>query len=224
MIPKPASEEMTPQEEDWRRFQDVPSMVNHWDRPGWTSGRQAYFWYLTFDSPRLKTLAARFQEVLHSPHLDSVPLDGLHLTLSRVGWSDEVTPSQVTALSGRASTACSRIKPFPLLIGPLSGSAGAIRFSVSPWDSVVSLHQELRHVTQSALGTASTEAEFRPHVGLAYCNRAVSPALFVPDVARLRQQPPVETLVSHVELVLLRRQGRAYAWSTVSHLPLGSNA
>jgi hypothetical protein len=43
--------------DDWQRFRAVTSTVNHWNRPGWSLGREAYYWYLTFDSLQLARLA-----------------------------------------------------------------------------------------------------------------------------------------------------------------------
>ncbi|MFC8147968.1 2'-5' RNA ligase family protein, partial [Streptomyces paradoxus] len=37
---------------DQAAFDAVETMVDHWDRPGWTAQTRAYYWMLTFpDSP-----------------------------------------------------------------------------------------------------------------------------------------------------------------------------
>ncbi|GIJ51230.1 hypothetical protein Val02_81160 [Virgisporangium aliadipatigenens] len=220
MTAEPVQARTTPQDEDWRRFSALSRMANHWDRPGWTDGRQAYYWYLTFDSPALRDLAVSCQRRLDLPFLDPVPPFGIHLTMPRIGWSDEVSPAEVQRIAEAAVAECSAVRRFDLGVGPLSGSAGAVRFSVTPWEQLVLLHDRLRGAVASVLGPGRPAAEFRPHVGIAYCNRAVPAAPLVARVATLRALPLVTVPVDRVELVLVRRQERAYAWTTLESLML----
>ena len=78
-------------------------------------------------------MAAECQSTLNLPYLDPVPLDGLHLTVQRLAFEAEVAPSQVDATVSRARQLLSTMEGFELSIGPLAGSRGAVRFSVSPW-------------------------------------------------------------------------------------------
>jgi 2'-5' RNA ligase len=206
--------------DDWQRFQAVATMVNHWDRPGWSAGQQAYYWYLTFDDPELVQLAKTCQAALKAPYLDPVPLDGLHLTLPRVGWTDDVTEGQLSQLVTEAERVCRGLGPITLTIGPLSGSPGAVRFSVSPWQPVVSLNNRLRSVTEATLRRMEREPEFRPHIGIAYCNSPVQASRLLADVARLRDLPTVEVTVEEVELVRVRREAQTYVWTTGARIPL----
>lgn len=212
---------LSPQDEDWRRFRNLTSMVNHWDRPGWTPGRRAYYWYLTFDSASLQQLAAKCQTALRLPYLDPVPLNELHLTLPRVGWADEISPEEANAVAQAAIPIASQLQPFGLTVGPVAGSAGAVRFSVSPWEPVFTLHNGLRDAIRTVRGEVCSEGEFRPHVGVSYCNSAVSPTALIDALEKLRSLPPVEVTVTKADLVLLWRRGRTYTWSTVRSLTLG---
>lgn len=221
MTAEGARVEVAPHDEDWRRFSSLSHMTNHWDRPGWTDDRQAYFWYLTFDSNELRQLTASCQRDLALPYLDPVPLDGLHMTLPKIGWADEVSPDEVDEVARAASAGCSATQRFTLKVGPLSGSPGAVRFSVSPWDRVVALYRHLRGATSSVLGRISREGDFRPHVGIAYCNSAVPARPLIGRVEALRTRPTITVAVERVDLVLIRREGRTYAWTTVDTLPLG---
>lgn len=210
----------TPQEDDWRRFSSLSRMTNHWDRPGWSDHRKAYYWYLTFDSSELRELATECQKRLDLPYLDPVPALGLHLTMPRVGWADEVSPDQATEVAHAAASSCSAMRSFKLNIGPLSGSAGAVRFSVSPWGRVVALHRHLQGAISTVLGPTERDPEFRPHVGIAYCNRAVSAQPLIDRVSALRSLPAVTVPVGQVDLVLIHRENRSYAWTTVNTLKL----
>jgi 2'-5' RNA ligase len=214
---------LSPQDEDWIRFRDLSSMVDHWERPGWTPGRQAYYWYLTFDSSDLERLAKDCQDHLRLPYLDPVPLDELHLTLPRVGWSDEISAEVANAVADAAATTCARMRPFMLSVGPLAGSAGAVRLSVGPWEPVMALYDTLRRAIRAVRGGASDEGEFRPHIGVAYSNRAIPTDSLVSAISPLRELPTVDVAVTKADLVLLRRRGRTYTWSTVRSLSLGDD-
>jgi 2'-5' RNA ligase len=196
-------------------------MVNHWQRPGWTPGRQAYYWYLTFDSIDLERLAKHCQDRLRLPYLDPVPLEELHLTLPRVGWSDEISADVAEAVADAATAACTHMRPFILNVGPLAGSAGAVRLSVSPWEPVMTLYHGLQDAIHAVRGDTNDEGEFRPHIGVAYSNSAVSTDPLIGAIHPLRELPTVDVTVTKADLVLLRRRGRTYTWSTVRSLPLG---
>jgi 2'-5' RNA ligase len=221
MTAGPAQAAATPQEEDWRRFKSLSDLVNHWDRPGWTDTRQAYYWYLTFDSTELRELAERCQQELRMPYLDPVPLDRLHLTLPRVGWADEISEDDALNVAQAANVRCAAMRPFELRVGPLSGSAGAVRFSVSPWVGLVSLYRHLRGAVATVV-RRQPEPEFRPHIGIAYCNEPVPAAPLIERVGALRTLPVVQVGIRHVDLVLIRRERRTYIWSNVKKLPLGN--
>src|SRR5207245_660305 len=103
-------------------------------------------------------------------YLDPVPLESLHLTLPRLGWADQLTRRAVDSIAEAAALRCARLKPFALTVGPLAGSPGAVRFSVAPWGPIFALRQELLRAAQAVNGSTYTEDDFRPHVGIAYCN------------------------------------------------------
>lgn len=193
-------------------------MVNHWDRPGWSTDRQAFYWYLTFKDTELISLAQACQDGLRLPYLDPVPLDGLHLTLPKIGWTDQVSTKQVNQVFTTAAQQCADLKPFRLTVGPLAGSPGAVRLSVSPWEPIVALSRRLRSSIAIALGTDRVEPAFRPHIGVAYCNTPVPSKHLVGEVEKLRTLPPVDVTVSEVELVKLRRESGNYLWSTVGSI------
>ncbi len=204
---------ISPQDEDWRRFRSTPFMVNHWDRPGWTSDRKAYYWYLTFYFAQLRAMAESCQEHLRLPYLDMVPSSDLHLTMVKAGWVDEISLDHAESIAHAALEACSDLHPFKLSIGPLSGSPGAVRFSVGPWEPLLELHYRLRNAVATVRGNPCRDGEFRPHVGVAYCNTSVPSGPLVSIVSQLRDLPPVTTLVERVDLVILGREGRKYVWT-----------
>jgi 2'-5' RNA ligase len=215
-------------EHDWNAFSQLSAMSNHWERPGWRPGRRSYHWLLAFDGePALAGLAYRCQQALRHLPLDLVPLEALHLTLGRVGFIDELAPQRADAVAQAVSERCDGLPAFPLAIGPLAGSRGAVRFSVAPWDGLVEIHRRLRTAASDVLTGGRPVGDidsFRPHVSIAYCDRKLPAAPVVRAVTPLRRLVPVTVHVHALNLVVLRREGRAYRWQVHTTVPLDGSA
>ncbi|ABW10842.1 conserved hypothetical protein [Parafrankia sp. EAN1pec] len=217
-----------PVADDWHRFAGLDRLDNHWDRPGWTPGRRSYHWMLTFeDATELHVLADRCQRQLRLPALDPVPPDGLHLTLQRLAFTDQISRADVDRAVEQTHIRLAGVEPFSLTMGPLAGSSGAVRFSVLPWAPVVAVRDRIIEATTAVLGPAAVAAKphgFRPHVGIAYCNSQTDAYPIVSAVRGLRGLPPVRVAVGDVALVELRREERAYRWDTVARVHLSAPA
>ncbi len=214
--------EHDPVHDDWERFRVLPSMTDHWDRPGWTPGRRSFHWFLTFDSTALRDLAAACQQQLRDLDcLDPVPADGLHLTVRRLAFTDEIDSATVATVTRRVAERCRDLPAFRLRVGPLAGSSGAVRFTVTPWEPLVRRRDTVDEVS-AACGLPAVEQRFRPHVGIAYCNRDVPAEPIIRRVADLRDLPPIEVPVVDLRLVRLYRDGRTYQWDTESIVPLNA--
>ncbi|MBL7499879.1 2'-5' RNA ligase family protein [Frankia sp. CNm7] len=213
-----------PVADDWDRFAALDRLADHWDRPGWTPGRRSYHWMLTFENATdVHALAARCQERLRLPVLDLVPADGLHLTLQRLAFTDQVAPVEVDAAVEEARRRLGSCPAFTLTVGPLAGSSGAVRFSVQPWEPVVAVRAVVLDATAAALGPDRVAAKpqgFRPHIGIAYSNSIADAQPIVAEVVRLRRLATVTVHVGAVALVELRREGRSYRWDTITRLSL----
>lgn len=211
------------QEHDWQAFQAVDRMANHWDRPGWTPGRRSYHWMLTFEgADDVQHIAKLCQTRVDAPSFDPVPLDALHITMGRVAFTDEVVGREVDEVADVARQRCMRLAAFDLAVGPLAGSRGALRFSVSPWTPLLALHRELATATQQVLGARATAdtTYFRPHLSIAYANADVAAPPLMPIFGELQDLPVVKAAVSSVVLVELRREERAYRYDVLADLAL----
>ncbi|MEX5710656.1 2'-5' RNA ligase family protein [Parafrankia sp. FMc6] len=212
--------------DDWHRFTSLDRLDNHWDRPGWTPGRRSYHWMLTFENAtELHTLADRCQQRLRLPVLDPVPPDGLHLTLRRLAFTDQIGRADVDRAVEQTCVRLAGVEPFSLAVGPLAGSSGAVRFSVLPWAPVVAVRDGLIEAITAVLGPAAVVVKpngFRPHVGIAYCNSRTDAHPIISAVRELRELPPVRVTVGAVALVELRREERAYRWDTSARVRLVS--
>jgi 2'-5' RNA ligase len=198
---------------DWQAFQSITHMTNHWDRPGWGTDQRSYHWFLTFDNPDLRDLAARCQRALSRLDLDLVPLSSLHMTLLRVGFTGEIPRPRLDDITKAATAACADLAPFAVSLGPLAGSRGAVRFTVTPWTGLWELHDRLSAATAAHIDGIRPD-KFRPHVSIAYSNRDLPSPLATRVVDDLRHLPPVSVRVDAAHLVELRREGRTYRWKT----------
>ena len=203
-------------EADWRAFSRLSGMTNHWDRADWSPGRTGYYWYLTFgdEASDLRAMAAVCQRAfISNPAFDLVPLRDLHMTLSRVGFEDELPVNCLIDVEQHVADAMASLEPFTMQVGPLAGSAGALSFSAAPYGQLNELKVRIDRATSTALGTATSDDRFRPHVGIAYCNSSLPLVPTVKTVASLRSLGPVHCRVAHVSLVRLTRLDRAYRWT-----------
>lgn len=212
------------EDHDWQAFRRLTHMENHWDRPGWLPGRRSYHWMLRFpDAENVRQLSERCQVQLPLVGLDMVPLDTLHLTIGRIGFTDDLVEATALSIAEEAASSCRILAAFPLTIGPLGGSAGALRFSVAPWSLLLKLHRQVTVATRAVIGARCVmdTTQFRPHLSIAYANASIPVASLIPDLERLRALSPEEVTVSSVSLVELRREGRAYRFETMKTLLLG---
>ncbi|MFE3028347.1 2'-5' RNA ligase family protein [Nocardia tengchongensis] len=209
-------------ENDWAAFCDVEQMVNHWGRNAWPAGREVYFWYLTFEDQNLVNLVAGCHAGVGPDGIDFVPLDALHMTILRIGDCSEITEGDIHAIADEAKQRLSEVRSFNLSVGPLAGSRGAIRFTVSPWNELFKVHQIVRESTRKvlpALAIASTTG-FRPHIGVGYSNQKQDAEPFIKQVSSLRHIAPVTVRVDTVKIVRLRREPHTYRWSDVAEITL----
>ena len=218
----PADHEIGSPETDWAAFAAVSSMVNHWDRPGWRPGRMAYYWYLGFgDQPEVRALAGRCQDVIAAPHFDLVDGSELHMTLEHVGFAEDVDAERLRVVQRSADRLLTGFGPLEITIGPLAGSTGALRFSAEPRDRLNALRSFLVLANhESGIPVDSEEQPFRPHVGIAYCNRNTDARPIVAQVEALRTLPRVNVCISEALLVALTRNERSYSWEAVHRIPL----
>lgn len=225
-VVRPTEPELAPEEQDWHRFRQLSQLINHWQRPGWTDGRTSYHWLLALDNePRLAALAQKCQSGLDDlPILDLVASDTLHLTLQRVGFTDEVDRAQLQAVVDTTARRCIGLASFVLHIGWLAGSPGAIRFTALPVGIVVNLRQvvleSLADVCNQTTGEPIESTAFWPHVSIAYCNRKISAAPVVERVGKLRSLAPANVRIQALDLVELRREGKVYRWEVVARAEL----
>jgi 2'-5' RNA ligase len=220
------SDERPLEEQDWHRFRQLRQLDDHWQQPGWIGPRRSYHSLLTFDHPSsLWTLATQCQKQFRQLHqFDLVPLEGLHLTLQRLAFTDEISRDSLSATLTAIRRHCQHIAPFLLRIGWLAGSSGAIRFTTLPAAPIATIRDMIISQTVNFDAPANTHPsrskKFWPHVSIAYSNTTQAAAPVVARVAALRHLQPAEALITSLALVELRREDRAYRWEVLERIEL----
>lgn len=197
-------------------------MADHWWwRPGWQPGRRMYTWHFTFDGqPAVHDLAAAYQARLAAlPDLDLIPARWLHLTTQGVGFTDEVSDDEVTALTSASAERLKGFAPQRVTLGPARVTSEAILLDVAPAEGLAGIRRQLREAIGDVLGAGRLmEGDgWTPHVSVAYSNGTGPQA---PYVAALEDEQTAETVIGTVELIVLGRDNHLYEWTTRSVVPL----
>ncbi|MFJ4773988.1 2'-5' RNA ligase family protein [Streptomyces uncialis] len=204
---------------DWAAFTTLQQMTDHWHRPGWPPGHRTYYWMLLPHSAQLTALTRHCQHHLAPFGLDLVPDDGLHITMAKAGDRAGTSRQQLEALMHTVSS--DPPSAFDLSAHPLTGSRGAVRYSLTPWSPLLRLHAALNGAArQHALPERRPTTGFRPHLGIGYHNRRRSAQPLIDAVSELRALPSVPLRADRVELVELRREGPGYRWNVLHTVSL----
>lgn len=206
---------MTPQNENMR---------NHWWwRPGWSQGRAAYTWHLTFgDQPDVHRFAAEYQAALAPGEgLDMIPQRWLHLTMQGIGFVGEIPESTVQDIAAAARRRLAALPSFGITLGAPVVDPEAVLVPVQPADPV----RRLRDTVRAAIGDVLADVpgdpdRFTPHVSLAYSNAEGPAAPYAAAIADAAVEP-AKALVTHADLIRINRDHRMYEWVTVAQVPLG---
>ena len=199
------------------------NMADHWWwRPGWKPGRRMYTWHITFaDQPSIQDLAARYQAKLSGlPGLDLIPARWLHLTTQGVGFTDEVSDTDVDAIADRARQRLAKVDPVQATLGPATVTPEAILLDVVPLPELRRIRHELRASITDVWGPDRLMEgdDWTPHVSVAYSN-STAPA--PPYLAAVENGDTASVPISHVQLIVLDRDQRMYEWTTRADIPLG---
>src|SRR5205814_1497997 len=195
----------------WREFEQLPTLKEHWYwRPGWRAGRSYYTWHLTFSGQRvLHDLVRHVQAALSVAGLDLVPVEGLHLTMQGVGFTDEVSRHDLDAIVAAVRQCCAGLGPMDLSLGPVDPDEEGVGLLVSPWGPI----EDLRMAVRRGIGSVWDDvpepaAGFRPHVTIAYSGAAVPTAPLRERLVPLLRLPPAKVRVDEAQLIALRRDDR----------------
>ena len=198
---------------------------DHWRwRPDWAAERACTFWYLTIPdgSVRLPALEEYVGALAGVPWLDAVPTRWWHLTLTEIGYADELDAGLLREVAAGVAEVVAGHRALRLGLGPVVRFRTALALAAGPDDGLRTLQAAVRQRTQEVLGAdrpVMHPQRFRPHVSLAYVNRDV-PGEDVDAV--LAQAPAVDAGVTldRVTLAAVTRQDRHYRWRVADEVRL----
>ncbi|HEY6787214.1 MAG TPA: 2'-5' RNA ligase family protein [Trebonia sp.] len=205
-------------------------MRNHWWwRPGMRPGRRVDTFYVTLGGlPAARELAASARQRLGGlPGLDLVPDEWLHLTMQEIGFSDEVTGTDVAAIIAAASDGLAALAPATVTIGQPTVVGEGIICLVTPAGALGPARNAVRAAISDVRGPdrvpdSAEWTRWSPHMSLGYAN-ADGPA--EPFETALDGCTDVATVtVGAVDLIRFGRDRQMYEWETIARLPLGGSA
>jgi hypothetical protein len=194
-----------------------------WWRPGWEPGRRFYTFHFTFaGQPGVQEMAAQARERLAGMDgLDLVPGQWLHLTTQGIGFADEVSDADLTAITSAAGPRLAAVQPAALTIGPPQAASEGVACLVRPDGALSPARDALRAAIADVWGQARVPdpPEWTPHVSIAYASAGGPGDAF--DAA-LSGVTAATATVRAVDLIRLGRDQRVYEWETITSLPLSS--
>jgi 2'-5' RNA ligase len=202
-------------------------MRNHWWwRPGMRPGRRVDTFYLTLGglAAACELAAAARQRLAGLPGLDLVPDEWLHLTMQEVGFSDEVTGTDLAAIIAVARDGLAALAPATVTIGQPTVVGEGIICLVTPAGVLDPARDAVRAAISDVRGPDGVPepaewARWSPHMSLAYANADGPADAFE---AALDGFTDVATVtVGAVDLIRFGRDRQMYEWDTIARFPLG---
>lgn len=204
---------------DVRAAQGVSHTRNHWNwQPGWGVGTRYYAWHLTFEHcHEVFLLAERLRPALaHSAVQDVVPDAWLHLTMTGIGFADDVSQHQLDQIRDLVFAQLPDITDGVLTLDAVQVDADGVVLLARPDGWLLELLGVQRRAVEKVVGPVDWDY-FRPHVSLSYCNGGQPVERLVADLAQ--SAPPQPSLVvsrPRITLLELNRDSRQYQWRVLA--------
>jgi 2'-5' RNA ligase len=200
----------------------VWKFTDHWTwRPDWTANRPRVLWYLTFgEDPAVSAATATTTRKLKNAGSDVVPPQWLHLTLTDVGFADEIGEHSLRAAGTAIRDALKEMPPFQLNLGPVSVLPGAVVLAAQP---VEPLHHLRTLVREANAGVGirppdDIQGEFLPHVSLCYVNRRTDQTRLW-DAVRSADAITLRVRCDRLTQVVVTRTDARYRWKVRDEVP-----
>jgi hypothetical protein len=198
-------------------------MADHWWwRPGWRPGRRMYAFHFTFgDQPAVCELAAACQALLAGlPGLDPVPARWLHLTVQDVGFTDEVTDRDLTALVAAARRRLASLEAPRVTVGPAHAVTESIVLKVGPAGGLSAVRTGLRMAMCEVmpLHPVIGRGQWWPHISVAYSSAMFPAAPY--ETALAGRSGSADVLLDTVRLITVGRDHHRYEWALRDTIPL----
>jgi 2'-5' RNA ligase len=204
----------------------VQQMQDHWWwRPGWRAGRHYYACHFAMSRyDEITQLATTYRSAIREfPGLDTIPDRWLHLTMQGVGFLDEVSTEERSELTSALRAALTELPPPTVTFHRPVVRQEAVYLPAEPAGPINEVRAVVRSVITQILGAPRLDpgpGEYRPHVSLAYSNRAQDASPIAAALASV-EASRVTVRLDQVELLEFHRDNQMYEWTSSEVLPLG---
>lgn len=194
-----------------------------WWRPGWRPGRRMVTLHVTVPfEAELHDLARRSAPVLEGlGAFDPVPVHGLHLTMTGVGFTDELTAGQAEKVWEEVLGSLADLEPAPIMLERSFLGPGGVMLAGPPIPWLQELCQAQRAAVDRMRGSSEDRDPFHPHISLAYANAPMPMGQVAAALAPIAEQTP--PIILHRPVLTMMRLGRdthEYAWDVLAEQEL----
>ena len=202
----------------------VRGFKDHWTwRPDWTSTRPRLLWYLTFeDQPDVSAAAAPAAGVLRDTGADVVPPEWLHLTVTDIGFADEIDDWTLRIAASAVRDALQDTPVLDLTLGPVAVLPEAVVLAAGPVAPLRRLRAAVREGMRSVgvRPPEDIEGDYWPHVSLCYVNGRTDHQRLWAALQHARTDN-VEVRCDRLAQVLVTRRDGHYRWEVRDQVVLG---
>jgi 2'-5' RNA ligase len=198
-----------------------------WWRPGWRKGRSFYTWHITFSSsdPIRQIVSSYAPIIIGLNTLDPVEIDGIHLTLQGIGFTDEVSGVDIKRIVASTLPRCAQLEPIKARLDEPRIDEEALHMNVRPVEQIAHVKLALRSGIGDVWGHENVPESmdgFRPHITLAYSN-GVASIDRINSAIKECSLPVADILIPSVSLIELNRDCGRYEWTKLATVTLGRN-
>ncbi|MGW4958238.1 2'-5' RNA ligase family protein [Nonomuraea sp. NPDC004186] len=182
-----------------------------------------YTFHTTFqDQPALHRLVAAYQTPLSAlDGLDLIPHQWLHLTMQGVGFTDEVTDTDISAIIDAATARLASTAPVELTFTRPVTDPEALQFHVQPAEQIRLIRRTVRQAIADVWGPERVpdSEQWTPHVSISYSNSDGPIEPYAKAIDSVLADP-VTITIGRIQLIVLDRDERLYRWTTKASIPL----
>ncbi|MGW5743710.1 2'-5' RNA ligase family protein [Amycolatopsis sp. NPDC003861] len=158
------------------------------------------------------------------PSMDEVGSDGLHITVQGVGFTDEVSRSDLEQISSAASAKLAAHPATTLTVGPPYVDEETIQLGTRDSGALVGVRLAIQDAISDVWGVEKTPERgqaYTPHLTVAYSNGVARISQLEDRMRALGLSDRVYTLpVQAVSLIELNRDQKRYEWRELARVPL----
>jgi 2'-5' RNA ligase len=150
--------------------------------------------------------------------LDIVGSDGIHVTFQGLGFADEVSVEDVSAIAAAVDRRCTGTGAIEIELEQPHVDTETVQMNVGPVRRLAEIRNMIREGIGEVWGSANvpeSDRGFRPHITLAYSNGARSMREIEQGIRGLHLSA-TKCRVESISLIRLNRDARRYEWEEIA--------